>query len=202
MLQSAGTISWNETDTSSGGSTVSLLLGQSANHTLTVNQWESHYISQTLRSTGVNTTATSSNNWGTSSTGTFSLAAGNPYLPPYQGAAQGGGQGVGLLLPWSYGGGGGDLVGNRVSPSFRLIDPGRVFPRRTGNPTDGGLGLGGNDQQSSEGGGPGNYGGGNYGGGQNGRGSSRGSQSSGGGYSLSGVNGAQNQSGQVGQLHP
>ena len=53
----------------------------------------------------------------------------------------------------------------------------------------------GGEQQSSEGGGPGNYGGGNYGGGQNGSGSSLGSQSSGGGYSLSGLNGAQNQSG-------
>ena len=39
-----------------------------------------------------------------------------------------------------------------VSSAFPIIDPGHVFPRRTGNPTDGGLGLGGNDQQSSEGG--------------------------------------------------
>jgi|GEM_PF-2015407 len=173
-----------------GGSTVSLLLGQGANYTLTVQGYESHWVSQTLRSSGVTTTASGSSAFTNVQTGSFSLAAGNPYLPPYGGANQAGGQGVGLLLPWSEGGGGGDLPGNRVSPSLMLINPSNVFPTRTGNPTDGGLGLNGNQQGN---GGPPGMGQGS-GQGQGGEGTSPGS---GGGYSLSGMNGTQTGYGQL-----
>jgi len=183
-----------------GGSTVSLLLGQGANYTLTVKGYESHWVSQTLRSSGVTTTASGSSAFTNVQTGTFSLAAGNPYLPPYEGANQAGGQGVGLLLPWSEGGGGGDLPGNRVSPSLMLINPSNVFPSRTGNPTDGGLGLGGSQQGSGgppgmgQGQGSGQGGQGQGGQGQGGEGTSPGS---GGGYSLSGMNGTQTGYGQL-----
>src|SRR5207237_1161459 len=99
-----------------------------------------------------------------------------------------------LLCQWASGNGGGTLGGNRVSPSFGLIDPRNVFPARSGNPVNGGLGLGGEQQgQGGNGNGQGDNGGGGQGGGGQGDGSSLGSQSSGGGggYSVDGLNGTQ-----------
>ena len=118
--------------------------GQSGNYTLTTTETENHTFSMTFRNGSGTVSGNSSNNGSSLQTGSFGLADGNPYLPATGGVHQGGGQGVGVMVPWWGGGGAGQGgVPNRVTDSFHQIDPTTVFPGRTGNPTGGGLGLSG-----------------------------------------------------------